>query len=129
MQELSRNPNLNLDFDGPTQLSGMGPGIAEAFLRRRTDHTVADAAVKSFPQAFFEGFLYQTVLTGVEGENGYPGTGIQNPGELLQKGIEHLKFGIHVDAQGLEGSLAGFPDFLLTAFLRQEGKGIFNDGI
>ena len=93
--------------DGPAELGGPGSRIAEAFLGGGAGHIPGDLAVKALFVVLLEGLLHQPVLPGVEGEEGGPAAGAEDLGELIEEGVERLKFAVHVDAEGLEGPLAG----------------------
>lgn len=63
----------------------------------------------------------------MEGEDGGASAGLEHRGELFQKGVQDLILAVHVDAQGLEGPLAGLLHALLPLLGGQEGEGLLDD--
>ena len=74
-----------------------------------------------------EGLLDQSILTGVEGEDSNAAAGFEDAGQLIQEGIQHLKFAVHINAQGLEGALSRLFYGLFALFLGEEGEGLLNN--
>ena len=87
---------------GPAQLRGAGAGVLEALLGRRADHILRNFGKDSLAGILPEGLFHQTVLAGVEGEDGGPTTGLHDAGELIEKAVQHLELAVDVDAQGLD---------------------------
>jgi len=63
----------------------------------------------------------------MESQNSHPAARRQNMRKLVEKGIQHLKLTVYVNAQRLKGSCAGFLYCFFALFFRDKAESLFNE--